>query len=81
MSEFNSLLKEKLKLSLVEEIDVKLDEESKKDFYIALFNERVSTIVIADVLSSFGIKVSKSTILRWRQTGVPNKPTEKSEEQ
>ena len=73
MSKFQLILEEKIKPSLFEEIDAKLDEESRKDFYEALYNEKISTKAIVDVLILFEIFVSKSTILRWRQMGMEEK--------
>ena len=66
MSQFKTLLDEKIKPTLIEVIESKLDEESKKDFYLALGNSRISPTTIVKVLSDLGIVTSKSSIQRWR---------------
>lgn len=82
MSKFKEQIEANTQYSLVDEIDLKLDEESKKDFYECLKNTKVSVPVIVEALKGFGIETSIGVIQRWRKDDrVPNTVRRKAKQQ
>jgi hypothetical protein len=66
-SEFSSKLDKHYKRDFLDEVEAILDEESKKDFYLALDNPKISASTIVKVLSEFGIKGNVTSINRLRR--------------
>jgi uncharacterized protein (DUF1778 family) len=55
--------------SVKEQVAEVLDEESFKEFKAALENPGYPTTVIVKALKSFGIRVSETSVRRWRTSG------------
>ncbi|NBV35802.1 MAG: hypothetical protein EBR94_00805 [Bacteroidetes bacterium] len=66
-SEFLSKLDKHHKRDFLDEVETILDEESRKDFYLALDNPKISAATIVKVLSEFGIKGNITSINRLRK--------------
>lgn len=66
-SEFTNVLHKYYKRDFLDEVETVLDEESKKDFYLALDNPKISAATIVKALGEFGIKGNITTINRLRR--------------
>ncbi len=66
-SEFASKLNKHYRRDFLDEVESILDEESKKDFYLALDNPKISASTIVKALDEFGIKGNITTINRLRR--------------
>jgi len=72
-SEFTEKLNNHHKRDFLDEVETVLDEESKKDFYLALDNPKISASTIVKVLGDFGIKGNATTINRLRRNRASSK--------
>jgi len=65
-SKFLKELNENHKETIIEQITSKLDEDSLKDFWVAMENKNISSSAITKSLESFGIVCSTRTIANMR---------------
>lgn len=72
MSKFSERLGDGTQYSVKESVKAVLDEDSYNDFIKALGNIRVTIPAIVNTLDSFGVKVSESTMRRWRKEVMRN---------
>jgi len=66
MSKFLEIINASTQATLADEIENKLDKDSVKDFYIAFYNQQISSPTLVNALAEFGLVTSNSTMQRWR---------------